>query len=123
MRGSDCLQGRFEVFENAIGSESSDGGAGVDKLKIKQIVERYVTLHEQSRHILHISETLGAASNNFSKITEDLELWMRYLRPDSRLPTNTARDMKLYSNLVSNLKLRADAFVFRMDNEIKCVGT
>ncbi|KAJ5646826.1 hypothetical protein N7490_003198, partial [Penicillium lividum] len=106
-------------FLSANGSDSKEE---FDEVKFEQLAERYATLHEVSRHILHISETLGAASNNMTAIIQDHKLWMRSLQLPSTLPNNTARALWLYSNIFSNLKLRADAFVGRMDNEIKCVG-
>ncbi|RAK97064.1 uncharacterized protein BO80DRAFT_428578 [Aspergillus ibericus CBS 121593] len=96
--------------------------ADIDDTKLEQLSERYATLHEVSRHVIHISETLNAAVTNAAAILQDHKLWRRSLEASSAYPNNTARTLGLYSNLLSNLKLRADAFVSRMENEIKCAS-
>ncbi|KAJ5879513.1 hypothetical protein N7455_002978 [Penicillium solitum] len=86
------------------------------------LVERYSQLHELSRHVIHISETMDAASNNLGAIVRDHDLWIESNPHSSAATKRLSKALLLRENMISNLNFRAKAFVSRMDNEIKCAS-
>ncbi|CAI7616825.1 unnamed protein product [Penicillium palitans] len=86
------------------------------------LVERYSQLHELSRHVIHISETMDAASNNLGAIVRDHDLWIESSSRSSAATKRLSKALLLQENMISNLNFRAKAFVSRMDNEIKCAS-
>ncbi|KAK4863266.1 hypothetical protein LT330_002044 [Penicillium expansum] len=86
------------------------------------LVERYTRLHELSRHVIHISETMDAASSNLGAIVRDHDLWTRSNTPSSAATKRLSKALLLRENMIHNLNFRAKAFVGRMDNEIKCAS-
>ncbi|OJJ36953.1 hypothetical protein ASPWEDRAFT_436777 [Aspergillus wentii DTO 134E9] len=88
-----------------------------DELLFKRRFKGYTSMHELSRHVIHISESLNVASNNLLAIARDHQ----DLTPSIR-STNTTKALQLHANMLSNLRLRADAFVERMNNEIGCAS-
>ncbi|CAI7623584.1 unnamed protein product [Penicillium crustosum] len=86
------------------------------------LVERYKQLHELSRHVIHISETMDAASNNLGAIVRDHDLWIESSLHSSAATKRVSKALLLRENMISNLNFRAKAFVSRMDNEIKCAS-
>jgi hypothetical protein len=80
-------------------------------------------MHELSRHVIHISETLKVASDNLTALLEDHRL---YYSQDEGKPADLEsqqllRYLRLSSNRLSNLEKRAGAFVHRLQNEIQLV--
>ncbi|KGO39068.1 Mg2+ transporter protein, CorA-like/Zinc transport protein ZntB [Penicillium expansum] len=86
------------------------------------LVKRYTRLHELSRHVIHISETMDAASSNLGAIVRDHDLWTRSNTPSSAATKRLSKALLLRENMIHNLNFRAKAFVGRMDNEIKCAS-
>ncbi|KAJ5208185.1 hypothetical protein N7449_002564 [Penicillium cf. viridicatum] len=86
------------------------------------LVKRYNQLHELSRHLIHISETMDAASNNLGAIVRDHDLWIESNPRSSAATKRLSKALLLRENMISNLNFRAKAFVSRMDNEIKCAS-
>ncbi|KAJ5624182.1 hypothetical protein N7510_000491 [Penicillium lagena] len=86
------------------------------------LVERYSRLHELSRHVIHISESMDAASNNLGAMVRDHDLWIQSNSPSSAATIRLSKALSLYENMITNLNFRAKAFVGRMDNEIKCAS-
>lgn len=86
------------------------------------LVKRYSRLHELSRHVIHISESMDATSNNLGAIVRDHGVWIQSTFPSSAATTQLSKALLLYQNMITNLNFRAKAFVGRMDNEIKCVS-
>ncbi|KAK2006011.1 hypothetical protein LZ32DRAFT_115989 [Colletotrichum eremochloae] len=71
-------------------------------------LDTYTNMHELSRHLVHSQETLNAAETTFQAILRSKQ-W----------DGTTAREMLEFCHtFVVNLKLRAGAFVDRLDNEI-----
>ncbi|CAI7581718.1 unnamed protein product [Penicillium bialowiezense] len=97
------------------------GLVGNDKI-FEFLVERYSRLHEISRHVIHISETMDAASNNIGAIIRDHDLWIRSSIHSSTTTRRLSKALLLYENIITNLGLRAKALLARMDNEIHCVS-
>ncbi|KAI3130056.1 hypothetical protein CBS147330_4821 [Penicillium roqueforti] len=86
------------------------------------LVKRYSRLHELSRHVIHISESMDATSNNLGAIVRDHGVWIQSTFPSSAATTQLSKALLLYQNMITNLNFRAKAFVGRMDNEIKCAS-
>ncbi|KAJ9492271.1 hypothetical protein VN97_g1001 [Penicillium thymicola] len=93
-----------------------------DGKTFKLLVKRYNQLHELSRHLIHISETMDAASNNLGAIVRDHDLWVGSNSRPSAATKRLSKALLLRENMISNLNFRAKAFVGRMDNEIKCAS-
>ncbi|OQE47245.1 hypothetical protein PENCOP_c001G07618 [Penicillium coprophilum] len=96
-------------------------GSDDDDEAFRVLMERYNQLHELSRHVIHISETMDAASNNLGAIVRDHDMWSQSISP-SAATKRLSKALLLRQNLISNLNFRAKAFVARMDNEIKCAS-
>ncbi|KAH6981644.1 hypothetical protein BKA56DRAFT_672449 [Ilyonectria sp. MPI-CAGE-AT-0026] len=82
------------------------------------VTKLYIEMHELSRHTIHMSETLQVAAKT-------VKATLRYV--DSHpLPgqskagvMNTIAGLQFSAGFLANLKLRADAFVDRLENEIR----
>ena len=72
-------------------------------------------MHEIARHVIHIQETIQAAKNTMGEIA------------DSRDHYHEGKDcgkkgwIKYWALIVANLKLRAESFNERVQNEISLV--
>ncbi|KAE8366415.1 hypothetical protein BDV27DRAFT_125242 [Aspergillus caelatus] len=108
---------RYEYLK--VMERSVRGGPDVERFTP---FERYATLYDVSRHVLHVAEMLGSATNSLASIMREHEIWTRALQAPPILPNNTASALRLYSNILLNLKLQADGFVARMENETKCAS-
>ncbi|KAJ5961031.1 Mg2+ transporter protein CorA-like/Zinc transport protein ZntB [Penicillium vulpinum] len=86
------------------------------------LVERYTRLHELSRHVIHISEAMDAASNNLCAIVRDHDLWIHSTARSSTATKRLSKALLLRENMISNLNFRAKSFASWMDNEIKCAS-
>ncbi|KAI1451938.1 hypothetical protein F4805DRAFT_60031 [Annulohypoxylon moriforme] len=75
------------------------------------LINTYNTLHELSRHVIHMSETLQAASETTQSIMRQSDL--------APAQQEIFYGLNFSSGFLVNLKLRADAFTSRLDNEIK----
>ncbi|KAJ5762331.1 uncharacterized protein N7511_005713 [Penicillium nucicola] len=102
--------------------QEKDTGSSDDNDSFKFLVERYTQLHELSRHVIHISETMDAASNSLSAIVRDHNMWTQSGIRSSAVTRRLSKALLLHQNMISNLNFRAKAFVSRMDNEIKCAS-
>lgn len=69
-------------------------------------------MHELSRHLIHSQETLNAAETTLAAIAKGPQ-WKDTSQEDL---------FQFCHSFVINLKLRAGAFVDRLDNEIALVG-
>lgn len=84
-------------------------------------------MHELSRHVIHISETLKVASSSLVEMTNAHHsfstLFPLGARGDgqSEASQQIRKELQLSSNLLSNLQSRAQAFVDRLQNEIQLV--
>jgi hypothetical protein len=91
----------------------------------EKITKKYTNMHELSRHSIHMSETLQAASKTVEETLRDIET--RLISPGSGLGLATTNTRNIvagirFSNVfLNNLKLRSDAFVARLENEIQMV--
>lgn len=91
----------------------------------EKITKKYTNMHELSRHSIHMSETLQAASKTVEEALRDIET--RLMSPGSGLGLATMNTRNIvagirFSNVfLNNLKLRSDAFVARLENEIQMV--
>ncbi|KAK7225436.1 hypothetical protein V2G26_013439 [Clonostachys chloroleuca] len=89
----------------------------------EKITKKYTNMHELSRHSIHMSETLQAASKTVEEALRDIET--RLMSPGSGLGLATMNTRNIvagirFSNVfLNNLKLRSDAFVARLENEIQ----
>ncbi|CAH0050896.1 unnamed protein product [Clonostachys solani] len=89
----------------------------------EKITKKYTNMHELSRHSIHMSETLQAASKTVEETLRDIET--RLMSPGSGLGLATMNTRNIvagirFSNVfLNNLKLRSDAFVARLENEIQ----
>ncbi|OQE18886.1 hypothetical protein PENFLA_c020G01583 [Penicillium flavigenum] len=110
----DIEKGRGQELFRETGSSDNDK-------TFEFLVERYSRLHELSRHVIHISESMDATSNNLAAIVRDHNLWMS-TSPYSAATTRLSKALLLHENMITNLNFRAKAFVGRMDNEIKCAS-
>ena len=86
--------------------------------------DRYEKMHELARHIIHVTETLGAGVRTLNMMSD-----IHYGRCSSE-QTNTAkcihqtpRKFEFFKSFLENLQLRAKAFDQRLHNEITLVCT
>jgi hypothetical protein len=94
--------------------------------ELGKLIDRYVDMHEVSRHVIHISETLAAASKTMTAVVAAQEAFikerdMQGLMTPSGFKRN-AQNVRLSANFLANSQLRAQAFVERLENEIKLVA-
>lgn len=91
------------------------------------IVQEYHKMHELSRHAIHMSETVQVASLSVKLALEIIEaqLQIHVLSLANVTEENDARNVvdgiRFSASFIAALKLRSDAFVDRIENEIKMV--
>ncbi|GAW16179.1 hypothetical protein ANO14919_056020 [Xylariales sp. No.14919] len=83
------------------------------------VMTRYDDMHEYARHVVHSSETLQAASAVAMKMIDHFQMQSTSRRNDDSGPDNILSGLHFSSQFLMNLKLRADAFKERLDNEIQ----
>lgn len=81
----------------------------------------YISMHELSRHVVHMSETLQVATKTMKAILRNVES-RDATEENQETKNNVLEGLRMSSRFMSNLKLRADAFEDRLDNEIRLVG-
>lgn len=92
----------------------------LEQTGLDALTKRYENMHELSRHVIHISETLKAATRNLNALVEDQKTTvLSGLSTGSK--DHVSRALKLSSNRLTNLQERAQAFVDRLHNEIQLV--
>jgi hypothetical protein len=90
---------------------------------VSEITKSYSDMHELSRHLAHILETLRATRNTMKAILANTEC---HVDPDESpvdlnelgRPDNT---VKFWDMFLLNLELRAGSFSERLENEISLV--
>jgi hypothetical protein len=82
---------------------------------------RYISMAELSRHAIHMSETLQVASNTMRAVYENSILYPSSDSTESR-QRRAVHGLRFSSEFLANLKLRADAFIGRLDNETQLVS-
>ncbi|KEY64392.1 hypothetical protein S7711_08454 [Stachybotrys chartarum IBT 7711] len=87
------------------------------------VLGTYIGMHELSRHAIHMSETLQAAMKT---VESTLEYVDSHFRPKETVPRETAicpmnviAGIRFSAGFLGNLKLRSDAFVDRIHNEVQ----
>ncbi|CAG7556360.1 unnamed protein product [Fusarium equiseti] len=84
------------------------------------VMGHYVRMAELSRHAIHMSETLEVAQQTVNSMLERVgpELHQQGVGFEGS-SINTIAGLQFSAGLLANLKLRADAFVNRLENEIR----
>lgn len=89
------------------------------------VLGSYIKMHELSRHAIHMSETLQAAMKT---VESTLDYVDSHFRPEETVPKETAicpmnviAGIRFSADFLGNLKLRSDAFVDRIHNEVQLV--
>jgi hypothetical protein len=89
------------------------------------IVQEYHKMHELSRHAIHMSETVQVATLSVKLALEIIESQLQLLSLTNDNEKNDARNVidgiRFSASFIAALKLRSDAFVDRIENEIKMV--
>ncbi|RYP38835.1 hypothetical protein DL767_002397 [Monosporascus sp. MG133] len=102
----DIEKGREEFAKRikTLTNQELDQGRG--------IMSNYVNMHELSRHAIHMSETLQVAGKTVQGMV---------LTTGSSIPATyeILNGLQFSAGFLNNLKLRADAFIDRLDNEIR----
>ncbi|KAJ5096030.1 hypothetical protein NUU61_005386 [Penicillium alfredii] len=98
-----------------VGASADEGDDAFHDLR-----KRYAQLHELSRHVIHISETMDASTNAMEAIVRDHTRWLSSM--PSIASEQVIKALLFRENIISNLNFRAKAFVDRMNNEIKCTS-
>jgi hypothetical protein len=94
--------------------------------ELGKLIQRYVDMHEVSRHVIHISETLAVASKTMTAVVAAQEAFIKerdiqgLITPSGS--TRNVQHMRLSANFLANSQLRAQAFVQRLENEIQLVA-
>lgn len=85
------------------------------------VTDLYMEMHELSRHAIHMSETLQVAAKT---VKSTLRYVDSHPLPDESKAgvANTIAGLQFSASFLANLKLRADAFVDRLENEIRLVS-
>jgi hypothetical protein len=78
-------------------------------------------MHELSRHIDHILETLRAAITTINAIMADCEGQVDAKRARSEMPGQTDSRVKFWAMFIANLEVRAISFHNRLKNELSLV--
>ncbi|KAI9167885.1 Mg2+ transporter protein, CorA-like/Zinc transport protein ZntB [Paramyrothecium foliicola] len=101
---------RFALSIKGLPEQDLSNGEGV--------IGSHIAMHELSRHAIHMSETLQVAAKTVKSTLRHFE---SHLVPNQPGPTavNIIAGLHYSSSVLANLKLRADAFVSRIDNEIQ----
>lgn len=74
-------------------------------------------MHELSRHIVHMSETIQAVAKVVASALHHIQS-----REDQPITTNIISGLGASARFLEGLKLRSDAFRDRLDNEIQFVS-
>lgn len=80
----------------------------------------YEAMHEMSRHVIHMSETLQAAEKTVKSTLRHIE--NTELRDNRSSAVNVTTGIQFSARFLANLKLRSDAFSERIQNEIRLVS-
>ncbi|KAF4450956.1 Mg2+ transporter protein, CorA-like/Zinc transport protein ZntB [Fusarium austroafricanum] len=85
------------------------------------VMATYIRMHELSRHAIHMSETLQVATKTVNSTLRHVDSHVNILPHQSSeaRAMNTIAGLQFSAGLLANLKLRADAFVDRLENEIR----
>ena len=90
------------------------------------MLERYTDMHEVLRHVIHISETLTVASKTMLSVVAAQDTFSKESNMQGLIiPSGSKRNgqhLLLAANLLTNLQLRAQAFVDRLENEVQLVA-
>jgi hypothetical protein len=83
-------------------------------------------MHEVSRHVIHISETLTVASKTMLAVVAAQEAFSKENQMRGGIITSDSKrngqHLQLSANLLANFQVRAQAFVERLENEIQLVA-
>lgn len=84
--------------------------------------DRYINMHELSRHVIHMTETLDVGAR-ILKLMRDGHQECCIGKSPSMTGYNhqTRREFEFFEAFLQNLRLRADAFDQRLHNEITLV--
>lgn len=88
------------------------------------LIGRYIAMHELSRHVIHISETLAVAFMTMKSIAEDHTEFCQQQHLTAEVTVHSRRitkSLQLSAHLLCNFQKRAQAFVARLHNEIQLV--
>lgn len=96
--------------------ESSEGQKTVER---RAGIKNYQNMHELSRHIIHATETLAAASNTVSDIIEHSKNCPLACCEHGLGRSPIHRSLQFHALFLVNLKLRARSFDERMRNQIQ----
>ncbi|CAG9941093.1 unnamed protein product [Clonostachys rosea f. rosea IK726] len=111
------IEKQREKFMNTVVSLRSTKGANTT------IVQEYHKMHELSRHAIHMSETVQVATLSVKLALEIIESQLQLLSLTNDNEKNDARNVidgiRFSASFIAALKLRSDAFVDRIENEIK----
>ncbi|KAI0502741.1 hypothetical protein F5B22DRAFT_632198 [Xylaria bambusicola] len=108
-------QGRDE-FSNGLNTKI---GVTIPGPNSRGVIGRYDDMHEYARHVIHSSETLQAASAVANKIIDHFERQNTSEKNDFGKSDNILNGLRFSAQFLMNLKLRADAFKERLNNEIQ----
>lgn len=87
------------------------------------VVRSQIEMHELSRHAIHTSETLQVAARNVEAALHHFEAHLSASSPLRKSPTtlDVLAGIHTSAGQLASLKLRADSFVKRLENEIQLV--
>ncbi|KAL8858789.1 MAG: hypothetical protein Q9178_004706 [Gyalolechia marmorata] len=104
--------------------ESNQEDAEKRHKELGTLIGRYTAMHELSRHVIHISETLAVASRTMKSIAEEHTEFCQQQDLAAEITERSKRITKslhLSAQLLNNFQNRAQAFVARLHNEIQLV--
>lgn len=118
------------------GRRGSQGLAGPGSVMQKTLVDHYTNMHDVSRHLIHVSETLHLSRQIIEKMIDDHTDQCHCLQQHGALSRTTGRasplgdqpvaghiscTLSMYASLMSGLEARTQAFQERLSNETKLV--
>ncbi|KAH6671517.1 hypothetical protein F5X68DRAFT_264771 [Plectosphaerella plurivora] len=104
---------RRKFVESISGSEDGQPGDS------KKAVDDLIKMHEYSRHAIHMSETLRVAQKTVKAMLQVAESHGSNGSIPDGMIDNTLAGLQFSNLFLANLKLRSDAFVDRIKNEIR----
>lgn len=81
----------------------------------------YIDMHELSRHIIHMSETIQVAAQVATTAPDYIQAYHRPTDQDGIDISNIVSGLRSSAQFLQALKLRSDAFRDRLENEIRFV--
>lgn len=115
-----------------VGQDLANPGSAVQKT----LIDHYTNMHEISRHLIHVSETLHLSRQTIERMMNDhtnqccclqhhsVRPGMAHREPspkDQLVAGHTSYTLSIYASLMSGLEMRNQAFQERLRNETKLV--